>query len=114
MADDMEGARPGRPWGGGTPPLLRFEPDGAGEWRMIWRAPVPGALSAAGRRPSSARRVWFESLHRPQQHVLLAAERKLHHAPRLQGLAGDQRLFVAERRVVDPKPAPADLAARLA
>ena len=40
-------------------------------------------------------------LHRPQQHVLLAAERRLDHAARLQGLAGDERLLVAERGIVD-------------
>ena len=40
--------------------------------------------------------------HRPQQHVLLAAERQLDDSAGFQRLAGDERLLVAERRVVDP------------
>ena len=54
------------------------------------------------------------SLHRPQEHVLLAAERELDHAAALQRLAGDERLLVAERGVIDPQAAAADLAARFA
>ena len=45
--------------------------------------------------------------------MLLAAERQLDDA-RLQRLAGDERLFVAERSVVDPQAAAADLTARFA
>ena len=51
------------------------------------------------------------SLHRPQEHVLLAAERELDHAAALQRLAGDERFLVAERGVIDPQAAAADLAA---
>ena len=51
---------------------------------------------------------------RPEQHMLLSSERQFDDAAAHQGLPGDERLFVAERRVVDPQAAAANLAARFA